>query len=870
VALIGTFMFGLFGATNLLEIDPLEFEQATMVPLPQPAEVDAVVFLVGDAGATLKNHTPLLPALQSDIERWSGALRRDSAVSILFLGDNVYPQGVHDRDSRYFEMDSLRLWSQIDLVAGPNATRHGTVGIFLTGNHDWGNTVGEAGLKRVQNMGAQIHAGRQAGRYVSMLPAPGDPGPVVRDLRRNVRIAFFDTHWFLQERSTAQHNQYFERLAEALEGARDREVILVAHHPYYSAGPHGAIVPGYHTLGIAYVLKQAGALVQDLNSPPYDRLLVGLRRTFEASRRPPLVYAGGHDHSLQVLTGADDADPRFMLVSGAGSKLSSLQMGPGLVWGQADPGYMMLVFRKDDGVDLFVIAGDKQYKECAGTDSVVAKCMLDGRNAFKVTYSVSLLGPSKAPRELVPVSGDTLNPGTPWWSEPTDPPAVSPDPRDEEVEFAPEAVPAHVLLDGTDSVTVTPGRTYPAGSLRRVLAGDLNRHLWSIPIRLPVVDLEKVGGGLQPERLSGGMQTVGLRFRGANGLAYVFRPVVKNASPVLPHWVRAEWIHRALDDQMAAQFPFAALVVSRLEEAAGIAAPRPAAVVIPNEPSLGRYRAVFAGRAGMLSINADEREGARPGYGGYRAIVGGDVVLDSIGANPRSAFDDRYYLRVRLLDMLVGDWDRHAGQYRWGRRVVDRTVVWRPIPQDRDWAFSRVDGLVGALTRWLMPKYVGFGDRFPPIARLAASASPIDHRVLGQLGRDDFRSVARELQAALPDSVLARAVAALPPPYQAVEREPLLRGLRARRDQLERYAGEYYEFLSRHLEVHGSDSTDTVELEPAGERAVRIRMRTAGAVRFERIVDASTRTVTLFVDPVRDRVTGADDLPFRLVVPERP
>ena len=201
---------------------------------------------------------------------------------------------------------------------------------------------------------------------------------MVRDLRRNVRIAFIDTHWFLQERSSAQQVQFFERLMKALNGARDREVILVAHHPYYSAGPHGAIIPGYHTLGIAYVLKQAGALVQDLNSPPYDALLAGFRTTFEASHKPPLIYAGGHDHSFQVLTGADEADPRFVLVSGAGSKVSSLQMGPGLVWGEAEPGYMMLVFRKDDGVDLFVMAGDKQFRECVGTDAEAAACMAEG------------------------------------------------------------------------------------------------------------------------------------------------------------------------------------------------------------------------------------------------------------------------------------------------------------------------------------------------------------------------------------------------------------------------------------------------------------------------------------------------------------
>ena len=186
------------------------------------------------------------------------------------------------------------------------------MGFFITGNHDWGNHSGDAGFDRIVNLGEQLRSAREAGHFVSLLPAAGDPGPAIRDLRRNVRIAFFDTHWFLQERFPEQKAQFFDRLSKALTGSRDREVILVAHHPYQSAGPHGAIVPGYHTLGIAYLLKQSGALVQDLNSPPYDELLAGLRRTFEQTGKPPLIYAGGHDHSLQVLTGATDVRPAVL------------------------------------------------------------------------------------------------------------------------------------------------------------------------------------------------------------------------------------------------------------------------------------------------------------------------------------------------------------------------------------------------------------------------------------------------------------------------------------------------------------------------------------------------------------------------------
>lgn len=858
---IGIFLFAVFGATNLLDLDPLELPPSASLPMPAAEQVDAVVFLLGDAGVAELGKSPLIDALKRDVERWSAALKRDSAVTVAFLGDNVYPQGVHDRDDAGFPTDSARLWSQVDLVGGPEASKHSSIGLFVTGNHDWGNTTGEAGFQRVRNQETLLNAARQAGFKVALLPSADDPGPVFRDLRRNVRIAFFDTQWFLQERSPDLRNQFFARLQQTLNGARDREVILVAHHPYYSAGPHGAIIPGYHTLGVAYVLKQAGALVQDLNSPPYDELLAGLRRTFDTSRKPPLIYAGGHDHSLQVLTGAGEFDPRFVLVSGAGSKSSSIQMGPGLVWGGSQPGYMALVFRKNDAVDLFVTGGDPQFQKCAGDEAAIGRCMSEGVNSFKVIYSASLLGPSKQPRELATIIQDTTDPGSPWW---IDQQAVTANLADT-VDAPPVAVPASVDLMSTDSFTTTAGRAYPAGRIKRFFAGDLNRKLWEIPVRLPVLDMATVGRGLHPLRISGGKQTVGLRLQGRNGLEYEFRPVVKNPAGVLPRWMREGAIADALDDQMAAQFPFGAIVVSRLLDAVGIAAPRPVPVVMPNDPRLGQYRALFAGRVGLFNVHADERKGNRPGYGGYTQIVDSDEMYQDVATNPESGFDDRYFLKVRLIDLLVGDWDRHSGQWRWGR---DGTQ-WRAIPEDRDWAFARMDGFVGGLAQIFVPKYVGFSDKFPDVKRLAEQATHVDHRVLNRLGREDFLAVAREVQAAVSDSVIDAAVGVLPPAYLAAEQENLVGALKARRDQLVDYAEEYYRHVVRELHVFGFDnSDDVVEFDQVSDSGARVRVKTGsrtGPVRFERVIDArETRKVLLFIEEGKDHVLGGSDLPFKI------
>jgi hypothetical protein len=408
IALSAVAAIGVFGVTNTLDLDPLEFVEFGDIPPPDAANVDAVVFLVGDAGATVESASPLLNALRADVEHWSAALARDSAVSIVFLGDIVYPVGVRARDHPEFATDSARLWNQIELVGGPEATEHATLGVFLTGNHDWGNASGEAGIDRILNLAEQIGNARRQGRHVVLVPNAGEPGPVIRDLRQNVRLIFLDTHWFLQARPGTERQAFFERLEHAIESAGQREVIMAAHHPWHSAGPHGAIIPGYHTGGIAYLLKKSGALVQDLNSPVYTDLLIRMRSIFATTDKRPLAFAGGHDHSLQVLAGTGDHDPRFALVSGAGSKLSSIRMMPGLVWGASKPGYMMLVFRKDDGVDLFVKATHERYLLCSGAPAELAGCMAEGVRAFQTVYTSVLLGPAKQPVPVAPAVPDTV------------------------------------------------------------------------------------------------------------------------------------------------------------------------------------------------------------------------------------------------------------------------------------------------------------------------------------------------------------------------------------------------------------------------------------------------------------------------------
>jgi hypothetical protein len=384
-----------------------DFPRLEVLP-PDPAAVDGVIFLIGDAGAVESGRSPILADLAARIEHWSGAIARDSAVTVAFLGDVVYPVGVRDRGTPGFSADSLHLWSQIELLAGPEARRRGSLGLFLVGNHDWGNMTGEAGVRRLLNLDEQLAIGRAQGLRVRLIPEAGTPGPGVVDLRHNTRVIALDTHWFLQERSQRERDVFLVDFLDAVSTAPDRHLVILAHHPFSSAGEHGSLAPVAGVLGLKYLLKKSGTLIQDLNSPKYRDLIARLRTAFTAAERQPLVFAGGHDHSIQVLEAEPDRefDPRYQLVSGAGSKRTPFQDAEGLRWGARNIGYMILFLLRDEAVQLFVVTSDSDVLLCpAEPGDERVSCLATERDNFRPQYS-SMLSP---PRSLP----DTTRTGSP-------------------------------------------------------------------------------------------------------------------------------------------------------------------------------------------------------------------------------------------------------------------------------------------------------------------------------------------------------------------------------------------------------------------------------------------------------------------------
>jgi hypothetical protein len=369
---------------------PLPELTPSQVPEPATGEVESVIYLFGDAGYANEHRNPVLRRLRNDIEQWSGALRRDSAVVVVFLGDIVYPDGVHDADHPDFPRDSAIVQSQVNLLAGPAARAHRSAGYFVAGNHDWGNARDIAGVARLQNLERFLERRRAEGPTVSLHPVAGEPGPHVIDVGRQARLLLYDTAWWLLAQDTVPKQRMFRESEALFRGTDGRFIIVAAHHPFQSASAHGGAVPFWKTLGLRFLLARSGAILQDLNSIVYRELTRSLLNAFSA--RPPLIFAGGHDHALQVIASDSFPLPRYHVVSGSGSKVSRVGHVKGMRYRAAAPGYMRVVVQRSGRVDLFAIASPegRDWLECGGSGDDLERCMSEGERQFTTRFGMRL------------------------------------------------------------------------------------------------------------------------------------------------------------------------------------------------------------------------------------------------------------------------------------------------------------------------------------------------------------------------------------------------------------------------------------------------------------------------------------------------
>ena len=409
-----------------------------------------------------------------------------------------------------------------------------------------------------------------------------------------------------------------------------------------------------------------------------------------------------------------------------------------------------------------------------------------------------------------------------------------------------QGTPAKAVISH-DSVTVAIEPTYnDVSAVHRAMLGNSYRREWATPVRLRVFHLAHEKGGLTILQKGGGLQTKSLRLKDATGQQWVLRTIQKYPERGLPPTLRPTIAKDILQDQVSASHPYSSVVVPPLAEALGIPHANPEVVYVPNDPALGEYRKDFANQVFLF----EERE-----------PLDADKTDNTEKAQRRLQDDNDNYvdqatvLRARLLDMLLGDYDRHEDQWRWQRIEDGKGSRYEPVPRDRDHVFYKPTGLFpkALSAHLLMANVQGYNDHIRSINRWNIKAKTFDRYFLNGLSEEDWKTQIAYVQRHLSDSLINRAMRRLPPNIYQLSGPELVHNLIARRNILERQGLHYYRSLARQVEVPASDKRERVEVahQTGGKLLVTItklkKDGRLGVVLYQRLFDpADTHEVRLY------------------------
>lgn len=433
--------------------------------------------------------------------------------------------------------------------------------------------------------------------------------------------------------------------------------------------------------------------------------------------------------------------------------------------------------------------------------------------------------------------------------------------------------PAPVAAQDAQVAVTAAGAQYQAGPFHRWILGRHYRDLWTTPVSVPVLDLDEVGGGLTPTRTGGGMQTRSLRFMGQDGREYAFRSVDKDPSPILDTLFHGTVVNDIVQDGISAAHPFGALVAAPLLDAVGILHVDPQLVVMPDDPRLGEFGAEFAGMLGLIEERPDENEGDRTAFRNSERVIASEALTERLDEGPDDLVDAHAFLRARIVDVYLGDWDRHRGQWRWATYDDGAPRSWLPVPRDRDQAFSKFDGVATRIVSLYLPQFVRFEEEYPSIKRLHWNGRALDRWFLSGLDRSEWDEIGAEVQAALTDEVIREAVLQLPSEIHAVNGEELASTLRARRDALPGAWDEFYRMLSDKVDVRASLADEVVEVRRENDGALTVTMSVPDESDtpyfHRRFVENETREIRIYLRDGDDRIVftgpGASDILVRVI-----
>ncbi len=747
---------------------------------PQDKNIEKSFYLLGDGGYSPPGgSSEALLAFKTYID----SVKQIGNYTI-FLGDNVYPAGLVAEDHPERELMEYRLDAQIDAVENYDGNL-----FFVAGNHDW-YAQGLPGLKR------QADYLREKLKQDNVFyPEPGC-GLASIEVSDKIQVLVADSQWFLEDwddnpkinddcAEIKTREAFFQEIDSELKKNQTKTVIFVIHHPLYTNGLHGGkfalnnhLFPTQRKLPlpilgtIANFLRTTGGVTStDLQNERYK----AMRKRIEtiAGRWGNVIFASGHDHSLQYIEHEDIKQ----IVSGSASKASYVGLRNDGLFAYSGQGFAT--------VDVF--EDGSSWVSFYGSEDKTPKLL----------YQKEVI---KAP---VPFNTDTLT----------------------------TAFPSTVYASVYEPRDTTVSEVYES------IWGDRYRDLYGTLVEAPVAVLDTLYGGLTVERAGGGHQTRSLRLKDKEGRDYNMRALEKSAvqflqtvaykdTPVETKFENtlAEDIIR---DFYTSAHPYAFLAIPTLSKAAGIFHTNPQVFYVPKQKALGDYNREYGDELYMIVERPEEGWKDHETFGSpNHDIESTSGVFERLRRDEKYKLDEPEYIKARMFDMLVGDWDRHEDQWRWAEfEDEEGNHLFKPIPRDRDQVFSNFDGAFFNTLRGLTGfanQFAVYSDNINNIEWFNSAAVGLDRSLIQNVGREEWLQQAKFLQEQITDEVIEEAFSKLPKETMGESTDKIISSLKGRRDNLVDIASRYYDYFAKVAIISATDKDDYLDIQRLPEGKTRV------------------------------------------------
>lgn len=603
---------------------------------------------------------------------------------------------------------------------------------------------------------------------------PDDGCPIEREsINENIEIVSVDSQWFLEDwdkyptmNSDCNYKTREEFFTEFKDDLKDSHGKLVIVAVHHPVMSNSAI---------PFLRRITGASPAHFESNR-QKELKGKLETL-ASLFEDVIFVSGNHKNLQFLY--NDRNPQ--IISGAAAQTDPAKVKKDGLFASSEKGYAKLSVFED-------LSSAVQFFE-----------VKNGRSELVYAHSISRERPEF----------EEIN-----------------------VDFPEERQKTQIATIYTDQET-SKNRIY------KILWGKRHREVYNQPIKARVLYLDSLMKDPRPIAEGGGQQSRSLRLINDFRNEFTLRAMRKDPIQYLQaDIIQTNFVGDFLENTIAQRFiadffttahPYAPFAVNDLSEQLDILHANPKLYYLPKQKALGIYNEDYGNALYMLEEHVGDENKEFETFGSPDNIISTADLLLELRESKNSYVDQEAYLRARIFDMLIGDWDRHSDQWRWARHNQENGKKrYLPIPRDRDHAFSKYDGLLFPLLKSVVPllrKMQSYDSDLKDAKWFNVSGYPLDQRFISNAHWNDWKKQVSYIQENLTDESIDKAFETLPKEVIGnTEISEIRKNLKLRRDNLLSITKDYYDYFRRFQSITGTSGNDkfVISRKPNGITAVKI------------------------------------------------